>query len=84
MIYVLCMARTTIDIDGVVLAELKKRRESEGRPIGAIASELLAVALADSADRTGVEAPELEWIAQPMDARVDIEDKEAVRLALGE
>jgi Arc/MetJ family transcription regulator len=44
-----CMPRTTIDIDASVLFELKRRQRSEKRPLGELASELLAEALAGRA-----------------------------------
>jgi hypothetical protein len=72
------MPRTTIDIDASVLQELKQRQRSEKRPLGELASELLAEGLA----RRAAEREPLQWTAQPMCARVDIEDKEAVRRAL--
>jgi Arc/MetJ family transcription regulator len=73
-----CMPRTTIDIDASVLHELKRRQRTEKRPLGELASELLAEALAGRA----AEREPLRWAAQPMGARVDIDDKEALRRAL--
>lgn len=72
------MTRTTIDIDASVLDELKRRQRREKRPLGELASELLAEALAGSA---AAREP-LLWAAQPMGARVDMDDKEALRRAL--
>jgi hypothetical protein len=72
------MTRTTIDIDASVLSELKRRQRSEKRPLGELASELLADALAGRA----AEREPLVWTAQPMGARVDIDDKDALRRAL--
>lgn len=73
------MARTTIDLDPVVLRELRRRQKEEGRTLGSLASELLARALEEKARE---ETP-FVWRAQPMGAKVDLEDKEAVRRALG-
>jgi hypothetical protein len=73
------MTRTTIDIDAAVLRRLKARKRREGKTLGQLASELLAGAL------RGEDRPvsrELEWTSRPMGARVDLEDKEAVRRAL--
>jgi hypothetical protein len=70
--------RTTIDIDAVVLRSLKERQRREGKTLGEVASSLLAQALRD----TERERRTLEWTSRPMDARVDLEDKEAVRRAL--
>ena len=41
------MTRTTIDIAAPVLRELKERQRREGKTLGALASELLARALAE-------------------------------------
>ena len=72
------MARTTLDLDDGVLRELKKRRERDGKPLGTIASELLARAL-----REGDEPlPPFRWTARSMKAKVDLEDREAVWAAL--
>ena len=72
------MPRTTIDIDAAVLRELKERRRREGKTLGRLVSELLARAL--SAESR--EEPTFAWTSQPMGARVDLDDKEAVRRAL--
>lgn len=76
------MPRTTLDIDAAVLAELRRRRAEEGRTLGELASELLSRALADEEER-GASAP-LRWKSQKMGARVDFEDKDALRRALGD
>jgi macrodomain Ter protein organizer (MatP/YcbG family) len=75
------VTRTTIDIDAAVLRRLKERQRREGKTLGGLVSELLAAALRES------EAPErragkLAWTSQPMRARVDLADKEALRRAL--
>lgn len=72
------MARTTLDIDDVVLRELRRRRARDGQPLGAIVSELLARALKDD----GPDRADLNWASASMKARVDIGDKEAVWAAL--
>jgi len=69
-----CMARTTIDLDDGVLRELRRRREREGRPIGVIASELLARALADSPPPM----TSFRWGTRRMGASVDLDDKDAI------
>jgi hypothetical protein len=73
------MARTTIDIDPTVLRELKARRQREGKTLGRLVSELLARALQTD---DGPEERHLEWTSKRMGARVDLEDKEALRRAL--
>lgn len=75
------MPRTTIDIDPTVLRELKKRGRREGKTLGRIASELLTTALSSSHPES---TTQFRWIVRPMGARVDLEDKEAVRRALDE
>jgi hypothetical protein len=73
------MPRTTIDIDAVVLRELHERKRREGKTLGRLVSELLASAL-----RAGPRGTphKLDWRSRPMDARIDLEDKEAVRRTL--
>lgn len=75
------MTRTTIDIDAAVLQALKRRQKREGKTLGELVSELLASAL----DRQEEPAPApFTWISRSMRARVDLEDKEAVRRVLEE
>ncbi len=69
------MTRTTLDIDEAVLRELRRRQRREGKSLGQLVSELLA------REREEV-PPTLRWRAKPMRARVDLEDKEAIRRAL--
>lgn len=68
--------RTTLDLDNSVLQQLKQRQRRENKSLGQLASELLATALAESEDR--VEPSALTWITQPMTARVDLDDRDAV------
>jgi len=76
------MPRTTIDLDAAVLRELKRRQRAEGRTLGQLASELLAAALRNEA--TATRPTRFRWATQRMGARVDLDDKEAVRRALDE
>lgn len=68
--------RTTINIATPILQELKSIQKKEGGTLGELVTALLAEGLqaryADQAD------PELVWFSQPMGARVDLTDKEAV------
>ena len=77
------MPRTTLDLDGSVLRELRRRGERERKSMGRVASELLAAALGESErSRSG---PPFRWSSADLGApRVDLEDKEAVRRALEE
>jgi hypothetical protein len=74
--------RTTIDIDDPILKELKRLQRREGKSLGRLVSDLLAQSLA----RLGEPAPaahRFEWIARPMQPRVDLADKNAVLDAMG-
>ncbi len=73
------MPRTTIDIDPTVLRELKRRGQREGKSLGRVVSEILTTALSTTEPEP---ATPFRWTARPMGARVDLEDKEAVRRAL--
>lgn len=72
--------RTTVDIDPVVLEELRRRRTEEGRTLGDLVSDLLSEALALRDERLSEEP--LDWQSASMVARVNLEDDEAVRAAL--
>ena len=76
------MTRTTLDLDPNVLRELKRRRRSTGRSIGSLASELLANALHNSDATDPTTSAPMRWRTARMGARVDLDDKEAVRRAL--
>ena len=76
------MPRTTLDLDAGVLRDLKRRRRASGQSLGQIASELLAAALRSGEVRTT--SKPMRWRSAPMGARIDLEDKEAVRRALGD
>lgn len=72
------MSRTTIDLDANVLRALKDRARRDRRSMGGLASELLAGALRSDAPQPRAVA----WNSQPMGARVDIDDNEALYSAL--
>jgi len=77
LISTLIMPRTTIDIEATVLRELERLQKRQGKSLSQLVSELVATALASNE----VEDPSepFSWISCPMGARVDLEDKEAVR-----
>ena len=75
------MARTTVDIEASVLRELKRLQKREGKSLGQLISELVAAALAGE-EEVPEESRPFQWTSRPMRARVDLEDKEAVRAAL--
>jgi len=70
------MPRTTIDIEAPILDELKRLQEKEGISLGALASNLLADALA--ARKKPGAMRRLRWNARKMEARVSLEDKDAI------
>jgi hypothetical protein len=74
------MPRTTVDIDGPVLEDLKRIQKLEGKSLGRTASDLLAEAISRYGNRKGKPA-KFRWISRPMKARLDLADKEAVRAA---
>jgi hypothetical protein len=74
------LPRTTIDIDAAVLRELERRKRRDGKPLGALVSELLAAALRHEDESQ----PPFSWTTRRMGARVDLGDKEAVRRTLDE
>ena len=75
------MMRTTIDIDGPVLRELKQLQKREKKALGAIVSDLLAEALGRRRARP-VKKPAFAWTSRAMRARVDVADKDALHAAL--
>ena len=78
------MPRTTLNIDAPVLQDLKRLQKKAGKSLGRLVSDLLAHAIGRA---RGVEAApplQLAWTARPMQARIDLTDKEAVRAALDE
>lgn len=76
------MPRTTLDLDPGVLRELRRRGAREGKSMGQVASELLAVAVAG---RTELPVPPFGWRSANLGAPlVDLEDPEAVRRAMNE
>ena len=75
------MPRTTIDIDAPILRDLKRRQKREGKSLGRLVSDLLALALHHS--KVGQAGPfSFRWISRSMRAQVDLADKEAVYEAL--
>ncbi|MBA3747053.1 MAG: antitoxin [Solirubrobacterales bacterium] len=72
------MPRTTLDLDPSVLRELRRLGERDGKSMGRVASELLARALGEDPP-----SPSFNWVSHDLGVpRVDLEDKEAVRVLL--
>lgn len=75
------MPRTTLDLDASVLVELRERAHAEHKSMGQVASERLAIALAQQ-PREGAPLP-LSWPSRRLGKpKVDLADKEALRRAL--
>ena len=68
--------RTTLDIEAPVFKELRELQKSEGGSLGALASRLLAQALAGRRKRAPT--PAFRWAARRMGSLVDLADKEAL------
>lgn len=77
------MPRTTLDLDFSVLSELRRRGVREGKSMGQVASEVLARALAET-ERLSPPEP-FDWVSGDLGRpKVDLEDLEAVSVALNE
>lgn len=75
------MARLTVDIDDLILREIKRLQKQEGKPLGRLVSDLLAAGLATP--KKPSPPAEFHWLSQDMGApRVDLRDKDAVWAAL--
>ena len=74
------MARTTLDIDTPILNQLKRLQKREHRSLGQLVSQLLAEALDSRKQPKNVSS--LNWVSQPMQARVNLADKESVYAVL--
>lgn len=75
------MARTTLDIDPMILGELRRRGREEKKSMGQLASELLARALSTPPDEAA--GRRFHWTSRDLGTpTVDLEDKEALRRVL--
>jgi hypothetical protein len=76
--------RTTLDIDDVVLGDLKRLQAREGKSMGRLVSELLAPALAKARSAAPPSVP-FRWKSVSMgQAKVDMNDRDALLDALDE
>ena len=73
--------RTTLDLEKPVLEGLKSLQKKEKIPLGKIASRLLADALTRVASET-TRPHALEWFSAPMQAKVNLADKDAIARAM--
>ncbi len=78
------MPRTTIDIDTPILKEIKNLQKREKRSLGQLVSQLLAEALVQRKRPKQNPHSNWAWVSRPMQARVDLTDKEAVHAVLDE
>ena len=76
------VTRTTLNIDEPILQAVKRIQKEENRSLGQVVSRLLSEALSKGSGQDS--STELGWISRPMQARVDLADKEAVFRALDE
>ena len=75
------MPRTTLDLDPMILGELRRRGREEKKSMGQLASELLARALSGPPGKTATLG--FHWTSRDLGApKVDLEDGEALRRAL--
>jgi hypothetical protein len=69
--------RTTIDIDDLMLRDLKRLQQREVKSLGRLVSDLLAQSR--TLHRAGHAASRpFQWAIQPMGARIDLRDKDAL------
>lgn len=74
------MARTTLNLDPLVMRELRQRSRRERKSIGELASQLLARALRE---QSPPEPPPFSWVSRDLGApAVDLEDKDALNALL--
>jgi hypothetical protein len=69
--------RTTIDIDDPILQDLKRLQKKQGKSLGRLVSDLLAVALVQLKE----DSPKYDtftWITQNMSGKIDLADKDAL------
>jgi hypothetical protein len=69
--------RTTVEIDDPILRDLKRLQKREGKSLGRLVSDLLAMALGQIKSRKPP-VRDFKWISQRMGARVNLADPEAV------
>jgi hypothetical protein len=75
------MPRTTLNLDPLVMRELRQRSRREHKSIGELASQLLARAL--RADARPSPPPAFDWVSRDLGTpTVDLEDKEALNARL--
>ena len=76
------MPRTTVCIDDPVLREIHQIKKQSRTTMGDVITLLLIEALRARKNLTPPRKKTFRWHSQPMGFKVDLLDKEAVRLAL--
>jgi hypothetical protein len=71
------MPRTTVNIDEPILRDLKRLQREEKKSLGRLVSDLLAWAIRARKTERPQPGP-FVWHSRPMEARVNLADKEAV------
>lgn len=72
-----------MDIESLVLKELRLLGKRDGRPLGLLASRMLAEAMAGK-NLHGKTTVKFHWVSRPMRSRVDLADKDALFAILDE
>jgi hypothetical protein len=75
--------RTTVNIDGPILKELKAIQKKEGKSLGRLISDLLAKALDEHKPAKRSRRSPI-WISKAMGARIDLADRDALYTAMDE
>lgn len=73
--------RTTIDIDDPIMRDLKRLQRQQGKSLGKLVSDLLAVAMADTRGKVS-ERVDFAWETQGMGSRIQLDDLDQVLDAL--
>lgn len=73
--------RITLDIDDLILRDLRRLQKREGKSLDSLVSDLLSMALGQIKSRKALRR-DFNWISQPMGARVDHADPDAIFSAI--
>jgi hypothetical protein len=73
-----------VDIDEPIFSTIKAVQKREGKALGRVISDLLAVGLAARNPARPSPRTRFHWISKSMGARIDLADREAVYAAMAE
>lgn len=76
--------RTTVDIDEPILSAVKSVQASEGKALGRVVSDLLAVGLSARRTLKPSVRKRFHWTSKSMGAQVDLADRDVVYRVLDE